>query len=485
MTKQIEEGQRVKKESRISPGLLMKAPLQWISIGIGILYWILESALDSFVFHQGSFAERIFAPDPNELWMRLLVISALIIFSSYAQSLIDKRKRAEEEVRKLNEELERRIIDRTIQLETANKRLENEIAVRKELEERMRLDAHKIELAEIKFRGPLELAPDSIIIINTNGDILLINSQAEKMFGYNKDELIGKPVETLMPERIRETHVSHRKDYYADPLIRPMASNLDILCRRKDGSEFPSEISLSPMESEEGLLVISAIRDISDRRQTEEKIRASLKEKEVLLREVYHRVKNNMQVISSLLSLQSQYIEDKKIAEMCRETQNRIRSMALVHEKLYHSKNLVKIDFNEYIKDLANSLLRSYRETAGKVEVKVNTNNIFLGLDSAILCGLIINELVSNSIKHAFPVGRMLEEKRCQIRIEIYRIDPDIFELIVSDNGVGMSVDIDLDKTETLGLRVVRGLTEQMHGRIELQRKEGTEVRIRFKEIQK
>ncbi len=461
----------------------LRAPLQRIGIAVSILYWFLESALDSFVFHQGSLAERIFYPDPNEFWMRLLVISTIIIFSFYAQSLIDKRKRAEEEVRKLNEDLERRIIDRTIQLETANKRLENEIAVRRELEERMRLDAQRIELAEIKFRGLLEFAPDSIIIVNTHGDILLLNSQAEKMFGYNKDELIGRPIETLIPERFREAHIRHRKDYYAVPRIRPMASGLDILCRRKDGSEFPSEISLSPMESEEGLVVISDIRDISDRRQTEDKIRTSLKEKEVLLREVYHRVKNNMQVISSLLNLQSGYVHDKKITEIFKESQNRIRSMALVHEKLYQSRNLAGIDYDDYVKDLVNSLFRFYEDKACKISVNTKVEDVSLSLDSAIPCGLIINELVSNSIKHAFPEDLRRGDRRCEIRIMLRPVGQDLLELVVGDNGIGMPAYLDLNKVETLGLRLVNILTKQLQGSIELEGKEGTEFRVRFKDM--
>ncbi len=461
----------------------LRAPLQRIGIAISILYWFLESALDSFLFHQGSFTERIFSPDPNEFWMRLLVISTLIIFSFYAQSLIEKRKQAEEEVRKLNEELERRIIDRTIQLETATKRLENEIAVRKELEERMRLDAHKIELAEIKFRGLLEFAPDSIIIINTNGEILLLNSQAEKMFGYNKDELIGKPIETLMPERFRDVHISHRKEYYDDPRIRPMGDNLDILCRRKDGSEFPSEISLSPMDSEEGLLVISDIRDISDRRQSEDKIRTSLKEKEVLLREVYHRVKNNMQVISSMLNLQSEYIKDERAIEMCKESQVRIRSMALVHEKLYRSRNLANIDYDDYIKDLVNSLFHFYEDKARKISINTKVEAVSLSLDSAIPCGLIINELVSNSIKHAFPEDLRRGDRKCEIRIMLRPVGLGLLELVVGDNGIGMPAYLDLNKVETLGLRLVNILTKQLQGSIELEDKEGTEFRVRFKDM--
>lgn len=415
--------------------------------------------------------------------MRLLIIFTLITFGFYAQLLINRRNRAEEEVRKLNEGLERRIIERTAQLETANKRLEDEISVRMKLEEKMRLDAHNLELAELKFRGLIEFAPDSIIIIDTEGNITLLNTQAQKMFGYNKDELIGRPIETLIPERFREAHVRLRKDYYADPRIRPMASGIDILCLRKDGSEFPTEVSLSPMDSRDGLVVISDIRDITDRRQAEERIKASLKEKEVLLREVYHRVKNNMQVISSMLNLQSEYIKDERAVEMCKESQDRIRSMALVHEKLYKSGNLAIIDYDDYIKDLVNSLFSFYEDKARKIYVNTKVGDVSLSVDAAIPCGLIINELVSNSIKHAFPENIRLGDRRCEISITLRPVGQDLIELVVGDNGIGMPAYIDLNKVETLGLRLVSILAKQLQGSIELERKEGAEFRVRFKDM--
>lgn len=460
-----------------------KRRLLWIAIGFSALYWLLESALDVFIFHQGSLAERTFSPDPNEAWMRLLTISILGIFGFYAQSLIERRNQAEEEVIKLNEDLECRVIERTAELELANKRLENEIAVRREMEEKMRSDTHKIELAELKFRGLLEFAPDSVIIVNSEGKIILINTQAEKMFGYNQDELIGEPIETLIPVRLREAHIRHRRNYYVNPQMRPMGANLDVICQRKDGREFPSETSLSPMRSDEGLIVISVIRDITDRRKAEEKIKVALNEKEVLLREIYHRVKNNMQVISSLLSLQSQYIEDKKVSEMYRETQGRIRSMALVHEKLYKSKSLADIDINEYIKDLVDNLFQSYESYAGKITVKIEAKDVSFSIDSAIPSGLIINELVSNCIKHAFPGGKVEEEKICEIRIILSPLGQDTFELIVGDNGIGIPADLDLNNIGSLGLKLVNTLVQQLQGSLELRREGGTEFRIRFRDI--
>lgn len=208
---------------------------------------------------------------------------------------------------------------------------------------------------------------------------------------------------------------------------------------------------------------------------------ASLEEKEVLLREIHHRVKNNMQVISSLLKLQSKNVKDEHQIEMLKESQNRIKAMALIHEKLYRSKDLTNIDFNEYIKSLVNDLFISYKVSAGRITMNMDIEVVTFKIDTAIPCGLIINELVSNSLKYAFPKG-----KDGEIKISLRRIadlDSDTFELIVADNGAGISKDLDIRKTESLGLRLITNLAEnQLQGEVELNRNEGTEFKIKFKE---
>ncbi|MFQ5963822.1 MAG: ammonium transporter [Candidatus Scalinduaceae bacterium] len=207
---------------------------------------------------------------------------------------------------------------------------------------------------------------------------------------------------------------------------------------------------------------------------------ASLEEKEVLLREIHHRVKNNMQVISSLLKLQSRNVKDEHQIEMLKESQNRIKAMALIHEKLYRSKDLAKIDFNDYIKNLVNDLFLSYKVSTGKVALKMNIETVSFGIDTAIPCGLIVNELVSNSLKYAFPKG-----KDGEIKISLRRIEDsktEMFELIVSDNGDGIPEDLDIRKTESLGLRLITNLAEnQLQGKVEINRNEGTEFQIKFK----
>jgi len=217
--------------------------------------------------------------------------------------------------------------------------------------------------------------------------------------------------------------------------------------------------------------------DINDRKQAEEQIAASLKEKEVLLREIHHRTKNNMQVMTSLLKIQSANIEDKQVAEMFKESRDRIKSMAMVHEKLYQSKGLADVDFKGYVKSLVSSIFSSYGASAAGITSIAETDDVSIGLETAIPCGLIINELVSNSLKYAFPGNR-----KGEIRVALRSSDEDALVLEVGDNGIGMPENLDFRNTASMGLHLVHILSEgQLHGKIELDRAGGTTFRIRFK----
>ncbi|MBI5664846.1 MAG: sensor histidine kinase [Nitrospirae bacterium] len=221
--------------------------------------------------------------------------------------------------------------------------------------------------------------------------------------------------------------------------------------------------------------MFAALRDISDRKRADETIKASLKEKEALLQEIHHRVKNNMQVISSLLNLQSQYIKNRESAELFKESQNRIKSMALIHEKLYLSEDMARIDFIAYIKNLADSLFAFYGANGRRIALHVSGGDAVFRIETAIPCGLIINELLSNSLKYAFP-----DNGEGKIIISIYPISENMFELTVSDNGIGIPEDIDVRNTKSLGLKLVEILTAQIHGEMELIRENGTTFRITF-----
>ncbi|MBI5680894.1 MAG: GAF domain-containing protein [Methanobacterium sp.] len=240
-----------------------------------------------------------------------------------------------------------------------------------------------------------------------------------------------------------------------------------------------------PFDSNEVTLLGKLVEDIgfalhnikieAQHKIAEEKIKKSLEEKEVLLKEIHHRVKNNMQIVSSLLRLQSRYIDDKKTFELFRDSQNRVKTMSLVHEKLYQSEDLSVIDFEEYIKSLINDLFRSYGITRGIILPQVSADNISFDVSTAIPCGLIINEIVTNSIKHAFPNG-----KKGTITVDLHSNGDDSYVLTVSDDGIGFPEDIDYKNTKSLGLHLVMALTDQIHGNIEMVKNKGTKFKITF-----
>jgi two-component sensor histidine kinase len=198
------------------------------------------------------------------------------------------------------------------------------------------------------------------------------------------------------------------------------------------------------------------------RQRSEEKIRKSLDEKEVLLKEIHHRVKNNLQIISSLLNLQTGQVKDRQLLEILRESQNRIRSMALIHERLYRSADFSNVDFGQYVNGLTTYLVRSYASDSRSFNLQVDVQDVSLGVDVAIPCGLIINELVSNCLKHAFPPGVQGE-----VCVSLRR-DEERYRLRVEDNGIGLPGDIDLKKVESLGLQLVETLSTQIGASIDI-----------------
>ncbi len=220
---------------------------------------------------------------------------------------------------------------------------------------------------------------------------------------------------------------------------------------------------------------IGSCIDISDRKDAEAQIQNSLQEKEVLLKEIHHRVKNNLHIISNLLDLQSDYIEDEKVLELFTDSQNRIQTMALIHEQLYQSKDLGKIDFSEYIHTLIDNLLCSYSNIGGIINPIINLEPITLNLETAIPCGLIINELVTNSLKYAFPNG-----ENGEIAIELNQDEQEKIYLTIRDNGIGIPADFDWQNSSSLGLKLVRILSKQLKAEIEFDGSQGTVVSLRF-----
>jgi two-component sensor histidine kinase len=245
---------------------------------------------------------------------------------------------------------------------------------------------------------------------------------------------------------------------------------------KNDGTEFPFEISIATWGSKGNIFTTSIIRDVSERKKTENKLQKSLNEKEMLLKEIHHRVKNNLMIISSLLNLQSRYIKDEESKTIFKESQNRTKSMALIHERLYQSADLKRIDFGDYIHTLANDLYHTYVLDTSLIKLNVDVDDVMLNINTSIPLGLIVNELVTNSLEHAFPPG-----KSGEINIKFHSSD-DKYLLEVKDNGIGFPKDIDYKNTDSLGLRLVVSLTEQIDGKIEFNNTSGTSFKIIFTE---
>lgn len=337
------------------------------------------------------------------------------------------------------------------------------------------VDISERKRLEERFRRVVESAPNAMVMVNSRGKIEMVNTQAELLFQYTRAELLGQLIEILVPERFRHEHPDKRRLFFGDLQSRPMGAGRDLFGRRKDGSEFPIEIGLNPIETEEGMMVLSSIVDISDRKQKELRIQEALTEKDVLLGEIHHRVKNNLQVVHSLLSLQSSLINDEAVRNMLMDSQNRIQSMALIHQTLYQSNNFARVDFSDFLEALIPTLVNSYSISGKNITLAVDVDEVYLPINSAIPCGLLINELITNALKHAFT-----DRSEGKISVSLSTKDNNEIQLMISDDGNGIADHLNLDEVETLGLRLVNLLSQQLNGVLHIQHQHPTQFVLRF-----
>ena len=466
-------------------------------------------------------------------------------------SQIAERTHVEQALRDLNDNLERRVLERTAQLTELNDQLMREVGDQKQMESQLlrrnrELLSMQAAIAATAASLDLQFVLDTVTWEMVN----LLEADDCTIFEWDREanrlSLMAQypPPANEEPELTTITDLAGyelRRRILAERRVQQVASGqadkdpaewarmqrmsvksllmmplvfqdrviglLELRCRQVERLFTDYEISLAHLLANQAASAIENAKlyeraqiEIARRKEAEERLKTSLHEKEILLREIHHRVKNNLQVISSLLYLQSESIADPRLLSALQDSQNRVRSMALVHERLYQTEDLARIDLAGYIRDLAGHLLSSYNSGTHHVELILDADDVSLDVDTAVPCGLIINELISNSLKHAFPgrfqtqaggaaagrqaVGEGQESARHgrqdEIRIEVRKGQGGQLQLIVGDNGVGFPENIDFRNSPSLGLLLVNNLVRQIRGTIELDGQGGTQFRIVF-----
>lgn len=330
------------------------------------------------------------------------------------------------------------------------------------------------------YRTLVENAHDLIVEILYDGRIMYASSNHKELLGYEAEELMGKNAFEFMHPDDRSVMMAAFIEGF-----RTGATGRGVYrYRHKNGEWRWFEGTGKPFRTPTGeIRAIVDTREITERKKKEEQIQESLRQKESLLREIHHRVKNNLQVISSLLSLQSDYAKDEESLAHFYESQSRISTIALIHEKLYQSRNIDEIKMLDYITDLTRNLLKVYKDLGENIDVQINAYDISIDIDRAIPCGLIINELFSNCLKHAFRSsenGGADRKRRNKITVEINSDSEGLLILSVKDNGVGFPGHVDFRSAGTLGLQLVSTLADQLNGILDLTNDNGTAVTIVF-----
>ncbi len=345
--------------------------------------------------------------------------------------------------------------------------------VRKLLEQRVEVKTKQLSEKNIELEKLSLVASrtdNAVMVTDSLGRIEWANTAFMRMVG-NAEEILGKNVAQInvyqdVIERIGEAVEEKRSKIFE--------SNLHFAHQ----PETWISTTLTPVFDEKNNLkeLVFVDTNITASKMLEKQIKSSLHEKDVLLKEIHHRVKNNLQIIISLLNLQSGYIKDEQTLKAVKDGQNRVRSMALVHEKFYQSDELTEINFAEYVEKLCQFLFQSYGDNTDRIKLIVKADDVALDMDTAMPCGLLINEIVSNSLKYAFP-----NDHEGEIKIEVKKLPDNYIVMSISDNGIGISQEIDFEKAESLGLQLITALASQLDGELKISRDTGTEILVSFR----
>ncbi len=404
----------------------------------------------------------------------IFIVLCLLLFILLLSLNIARRKKAEIGLQEAHDSLNLKVKIRTAELTKSNELLEAEVKERKQTE-------GSLQSKEVFLNRIIDQSPFAIWISDAEGTMQRANPALKKFLNLTDEQLIGK-------YNVLQDVLAIRQGLL--PLFRTVfdeGKTINFTCDW-DGNDIPTmelkgsnsvsiEATMFPIFNPEGELTNVVLNwiDITDRKQAEDQIKASLKEKETLLYEIHHRVKNNMNVVSSLIKLQENSVEDERIKEVLKESQGRIYAMSAVHEFLYNTSNLAEIDLKSYLSKISGKLIQTYSINPSQVRFNIEGDRIILSVEKASPVGLVINELVSNSLKYAFP-----KNKQGAINVNLKKLDKQL-ELIVMDNGIGMPDSVDWKNTGTLGLKLIRALVEnQLDGSIDMDTKNGTRFTIRF-----
>lgn len=449
----------------VSHQALLTFVLGGMSVGITISHGAVRAAHLPFIL-------LVYIPligryfyEGDEIHMSMGVL--LLVFMIY---LIGAAKRMQNTIteslnlRFQKEELIAVLTGEKAETDKLNESLRLEVDERREAERALRE-------SEAIFQQLLEVSPHPMIIHDSN-TIFFANPSSARLYNASAPQLlVGKSIwDFVHPDSVTQA----REGINRLTENREAVQVAELKFFASDRTTVDLEMVSISIIHNGTPAILSIGRDITEAKRAEEKLRASLQEKEVLLREIHHRVKNNIQVLSSLLRLQSRCVGGKSLEEVFFESQNRLMSMALIHEKLYESNDLANIDFKPYIDSLASHLFQAFGVSNSRITLQNNTEEVLLSLDAAIPCALLISEIISNCLKHAFPDG-----KGGIIRLSLTSING-MTDLRIADNGIGMALPRDLNGFQTLGLRLVQALIRQLKGEMDIQTSAGTSFHIRF-----